>query len=142
MTDHSDALYLAHISEASTLIEQSVARRGREALALDADLRDATIYRLQTRLVEHAGGLLVREELAGIKGEPLAVLGAHLVRDEQVGVQVRVRGARGPVHEARGEEAVGVDLQEPAVAAAGEGGVVLQERERSCDGGLVARPHR
>ena len=48
MTDHDDALYLTHISEAVALIERSVGRRGREALTTDEDLRDATIYRLQT----------------------------------------------------------------------------------------------
>jgi uncharacterized protein with HEPN domain len=48
VTDHDDALYLAHISEAATLIERSAGRRGREALTSDEDLRDATIYRLQT----------------------------------------------------------------------------------------------
>lgn len=48
MTDHDDALYLAHIDEAATRIEQSASRRGREALGADAELRDATLYRLQT----------------------------------------------------------------------------------------------
>lgn len=48
MTNHDDALYLAHISEAVALIERSAGRRGREALTTDEDLRDATIYRLQT----------------------------------------------------------------------------------------------
>lgn len=48
MTDHDDALYLAHIDEAATLIERTAGRRGREAMTTDEDLRDATIYRLQT----------------------------------------------------------------------------------------------
>lgn len=48
MTDHDDALYLTYVSEAATLIERSAGRRGREALTTDEDLRDATIYRLQT----------------------------------------------------------------------------------------------
>ncbi len=48
MTEHDDALYLAHIDEAATRIERSAARRGRDALTTDEDLRDATIYRLQT----------------------------------------------------------------------------------------------
>lgn len=48
MTDHDDALYLAHIDEAASRIERSAARRGRDALRTDADFRDATIYRLQT----------------------------------------------------------------------------------------------
>lgn len=46
MTDHDDALYLAYITEAATRIERSAARRGRDALHEDEELRDATIYRL------------------------------------------------------------------------------------------------
>lgn len=48
MTDHDDALYLTYIAEAATRIERSTARRGRDALRDDEELRDATIYRLQT----------------------------------------------------------------------------------------------
>ncbi len=48
MTEHHDTLYLAHIDEAAALIERNAPRRGRDALATDEDLRDATIYRLQT----------------------------------------------------------------------------------------------
>ncbi|MGH9077960.1 MAG: HepT-like ribonuclease domain-containing protein [Acidimicrobiales bacterium] len=48
MTDHDDALYLAHIDEAAARIERSAARRGRKELSIDEDLRDATVYRLQT----------------------------------------------------------------------------------------------
>lgn len=43
MTDHDDALYLAHIDEAATLIERTAGRRGREAMTTDEDLRDATV---------------------------------------------------------------------------------------------------
>ncbi|MDA8297671.1 MAG: hypothetical protein M0004_13990 [Actinomycetota bacterium] len=43
MTNHDDALYLAHLSEAVALIERNAARLGREALTTDEDLRDATI---------------------------------------------------------------------------------------------------
>lgn len=48
MSDHDDALYLAHIDQATTRIERTAARRGRVALTIDEDLRDATLYRLQT----------------------------------------------------------------------------------------------
>ena len=48
MTEHDDALYLTYIAEASARIERSAARRGRDALSADGELRDATIYRLQT----------------------------------------------------------------------------------------------
>lgn len=48
MTEHDDLLYLAHIEEAATRIERTAALRGRRALDNDEDLRDATVYRLQT----------------------------------------------------------------------------------------------
>jgi len=48
VTDHDDLLYLVHIDETARQIARSVTARGRECLATDADLRDATLYRLQT----------------------------------------------------------------------------------------------
>jgi hypothetical protein len=47
--------------------------------------------RAQRRLVEHPGRLLRREELPSIEGEPGAVVGSDLVRDEDVSVELRVR---------------------------------------------------
>ena len=48
MTEHDDLLYLAHMDEAAARIERTAVSRGRAALDTDEDLRDATIYRLQT----------------------------------------------------------------------------------------------
>ena len=48
MTEHDDLLYLVHIDEAAKRIEQTALVRGRAALDTDAELRDATMYRLQT----------------------------------------------------------------------------------------------
>jgi uncharacterized protein with HEPN domain len=48
VTEHDDLLYLAHIDEAAARIERTAVSRGRAALDTDEDLRDATIYRLQT----------------------------------------------------------------------------------------------
>jgi uncharacterized protein with HEPN domain len=48
VTEHDDELYLVHIDETAALIERSAAARGKQALMSDEDLRDATIYRLQT----------------------------------------------------------------------------------------------
>ncbi|MGH9102532.1 MAG: HepT-like ribonuclease domain-containing protein [Acidimicrobiales bacterium] len=48
MSEHDDLLYLAHIDEAALRIERTAGQRGRPALESDEDLRDATIYRLQT----------------------------------------------------------------------------------------------
>ena len=81
--------------------------------------------------IQHAGGLLVLVELATVQAEPPAVLDAHLVGEKDVGMQLRVRGTRGAVEEARGDKALGVDLEDPACAASREGRVVLQEIERA-----------
>jgi uncharacterized protein with HEPN domain len=48
VTDHDDILYLSHIDEAASRIERSAERRGRDALSTDEDLRNATVFRLQT----------------------------------------------------------------------------------------------
>lgn len=48
MTEHDDLLYLAHIENAASRIERSARLRGREALDSDFEIRDATMYRLQT----------------------------------------------------------------------------------------------
>jgi hypothetical protein len=58
-----------------------------------------------------------------------------------------VRGARSAVEEARGYEALGVNLEDPACAASREGGMILQEGERRADRAFVrgddgcAEPH-
>lgn len=48
MTEHDDALHLPHIDAAAAQIEQTALLRGRAALDSDFELRDATLYRLQT----------------------------------------------------------------------------------------------
>jgi uncharacterized protein with HEPN domain len=47
MTEHDDSVYLDHIAEMSALL-QSTARLGKERFLSNPDVRDATIYRLQT----------------------------------------------------------------------------------------------
>jgi len=48
VTEHDDALYLAHIDAAASLIERTALTRGRTEFDHDFELRDATMYRLQT----------------------------------------------------------------------------------------------
>jgi stress response protein YsnF len=48
VTEHDDALYLAHIDAAAAQIERTALLRDRAALASDFELRDATMYRVQT----------------------------------------------------------------------------------------------
>lgn len=47
MTEHDDSVYLDHIAEMSALLE-GTARLGKERFLSNPDVRDATIYRLQT----------------------------------------------------------------------------------------------
>ena len=46
MTEHDDALHLTCVAEATARIERSSARRGRDTLRADEEVRDATIYRV------------------------------------------------------------------------------------------------
>jgi len=114
----------------------------RGAVVIDAGPLDSEPLgqlRPQRRLVEHPGRLLRREELPPIESEPGAVVGSDLVRYEDVSVELRVRRARGPVDESGCDEPLGVHLEDAVVAAAGEGRVVLQERQRRSDGRVVRR---
>ena len=47
MTEHDDYIYLEHIADMATLLNRT-ARLGKEKFLSDPDVRDATIYRLQT----------------------------------------------------------------------------------------------
>lgn len=48
MSEHDDALYLAHIDEAISRIERSSPDTNPAAFETDETLRDATLFRLQT----------------------------------------------------------------------------------------------
>ncbi len=48
MTEHDDTLYLAHIDATAALIERTALLRKRAEFDRDFELRDATMYRLQT----------------------------------------------------------------------------------------------
>jgi uncharacterized protein with HEPN domain len=47
VTEHDDRIYLEHIANMSALLNRA-ARLGKELFVSDVDVRDATIYRLQT----------------------------------------------------------------------------------------------
>jgi hypothetical protein len=93
------------------------------------------------RLVQHAGGLLMTEQLPPVDRQPFAICRAHFVRNQQVRVELRIGGSRGAVHERRAEEALGVDLEDTGVTASREGGVLVQERECHLDGGVMRGEH-
>jgi uncharacterized protein with HEPN domain len=47
VSEHDDQLYLSHIDDVSASLRRT-ARLGKEVFLSDADVRDATLYRLQT----------------------------------------------------------------------------------------------
>lgn len=64
-----------------------------------------------------------------VEGEPGTVVGLHLVRDSDVGVQVRVAGPGVTVGERGGDQPARGDLSDTAGAPACEDGVLLQPVE-------------
>jgi hypothetical protein len=56
-------------------------------------------------------------------------------------VDLGITGSGGLVGEGSGHEPLGVDLEHPAPAGPGEGGVVLQEAQRGPHSAVVGGPH-
>jgi hypothetical protein len=63
--------------------------------------------------------------------------GLHLVRHRNVGVQIRVAGPAVPMGEGGCNQAADVDLPDPLRPGPGEQGMLLDERQRVLDGGLM-----
>ena len=104
----------------------------------EADAQTLDQQRLEAGVVPLGGGHVVLEERPTVQRQPLAVvLGLHLVRHRDVGVQIGVAGARVAVGERRCDEPVDLDLGDAALAAAGVGRVLLQPGDRVCDGVVV-----
>ena len=76
-------------------------------------------------------------EQPAVDRQPLPVEGLDLVRDRDVGVQIRVAGAGVAVGERRGQQAADVDLADPVGALAGEQRLGLDEVQRVLDRRLV-----
>ena len=93
------------------------------------------------RLVEDPGRRLVGEQLPAVDREPPAVLGADLVGDQDVGVELRVGGSGGAVGEGSGKEAFRVDLMDSASPPAGERSVLLEEGKRLSHRHQMRRGH-
>ena len=87
----------------------------------------------QHGLVGQAGGTSVGVEPPTVQRRPLEIGAARDVGDDDVGVQLRVAGAGGPVPERRGGEPVGLHHDRPAVPAAHARGVALEVAERLAD---------
>ena len=90
------------------------------------------------------GGNVGFEQHPAVDGQPASVEGLDLVRDRDVGVQVRVAGPAVAVGERDGDEAPHVDLPDPLSPGPGEQGMLLEERSRRParrpDGRVRSRP--
>ena len=69
------------------------------------------------------------EQHPAVDGQPASVEGLHLVRDRDVGVQVRVAGPAVAVGERGRDQASDVDLPDALRPGPGEQGVLLDERQ-------------
>ena len=71
------------------------------------------------------------EQHPSVDGQPPSVEGLDLVRDRDVGVQVRVAGPTIPVGERGRDQAAHVDLPEPLWPGPGEQGMLLMNAKAS-----------
>ena len=70
------------------------------------------------------------EQHPPVDRQPASVEGLHLVRDRDVGVQIRVAGPAVAVGERGRDQASDVDLPDPLRPGPGEQGMLLDERQR------------
>ena len=94
---------------------------------LDAQL--ARELGAQPSLVEVAGGLGVRVEPAAVERRPAPIGAEREVGDEHVGVQLRVAGARGAMHERRGDQPSPGDAVDARGSAPRDRGLALDVAE-------------
>ena len=95
---------------------------------LDAQL--ARELGAQPSLVEVAGGLGVRVQPAAVERRPAPIRAEREVGDEHVGVQLRVAGARGAMHERRGDQPSPGDAVDARGSAPRDRGLALDVAER------------
>ncbi len=91
----------------------------------------------QRGLVEDAGGLLVMEQLMPVDRAPHPVRAQQFVRDQGVGVQLRIPRARRAVIEQGGGEPAGADLFDAVGAAPRQRRVLIEVGQGGEDGGAV-----
>ncbi len=76
-----------------------------------------------------------------MRRRPAPVTAKHGVRDENVGVQLRLAGARCAMPKSRPDEPCRFDGALAGVPAAGEGGVALKVAKGVGHGDVMSRPH-
>ena len=92
---------------------------------------------LEGGVVGFRGGDVGFEQHPAVDGQPASVEGLDLVRDRDVGVQIRVTRPAVPMGKRGGDEASDVDLADALRSGPGEQGMLLDECQSVLDGGLV-----
>ena len=92
---------------------------------------------LQRGVVGLRRGNVGLEQHPAVDGQPASVEGLDLVRDRDVGVQIRVAGPAVPVGERGRDQASDVDLPDALRPGPGEQGMLLDERQSVLDRGLM-----
>ena len=93
-------------------------------------------------LVEVAGGAGLPEERTAMQRAPQAVVATGQVRDEHMGVELRIPGPARAVHEPRGDEAVTGDMLDAVDTSPGQARLAFEPAERGVDGPVVRGAHR
>jgi hypothetical protein len=83
------------------------------------------------------GGNVGLEQHTAVDGQSAPVEGLDLVGHRHVGVQIRVAGAAVPVGERSGDKASDIDLADALRPGPGERSMLLNERQRIRDRGLM-----
>ena len=91
----------------------------------------------QSGVVALGGGDGGLEQQPAVDRQPTPVEGLHLVRDRDMGVQIRIPGPAVAVHERRRDQTADVDLPHPLRPGPGVQGVVFDEPQRIRDRGMM-----
>ena len=121
------------------------AQLGRDAVDLGGAFVDRTPGDAETDgelvtelgLVEVAGSAGLPQQRTAMQRPPHAVIATGQVGDEHMGVELRIPGPTGAVHEPRSDEAVTSDVLDAVAPASGDAGFAFEPAERGVDGPVV-----
>ena len=92
---------------------------------------------LECGVVRLGGGDVGLEQHPAVDGQPASVEGLNLVRDRDVGVQIRVPGPAVAVGECGSDQTADINLPDPLPPRPGEQGMLLDESQRVVHGVLM-----